>query len=230
MARIIYDLGANNGDDIPYYLLKADLVVAVEANPELANEIRQRFQAEISQGRVVLKALAVTADVGVTETTFYQCDHHVLSTLVDQGDRNNYRTVTVPAQNVVDLIKECGEPYYIKIDLEHYDANILAALFDNDIRPPYISCEAHSENILNLLARVGCYKKFKRVTGGTVQDVYSALAVETISGEQKTIKFPHHAAGPFGEDVRGPWMTYEEFMVNKNTAWNFGWMDIHCAK
>jgi hypothetical protein len=31
--KIIYDLGANNGDDIPYYLLKADTVVAVEANP-----------------------------------------------------------------------------------------------------------------------------------------------------------------------------------------------------
>jgi hypothetical protein len=39
---VIYDFGANNGDDIPYYLKKAELVVAVEANPSLCQKIEER--------------------------------------------------------------------------------------------------------------------------------------------------------------------------------------------
>jgi len=34
MKKIIYDLGSGNGDNIPYYLLKSDLVIAVEAIPK----------------------------------------------------------------------------------------------------------------------------------------------------------------------------------------------------
>jgi hypothetical protein len=35
--KVIHDIGANNGDDIPYYLKKADIVVAVEADPVLCD-------------------------------------------------------------------------------------------------------------------------------------------------------------------------------------------------
>jgi predicted O-methyltransferase YrrM len=41
--KIIYDFGSNNGDDIPYYLLKSDLVIAVEANPALCDDKRNYF-------------------------------------------------------------------------------------------------------------------------------------------------------------------------------------------
>ena len=34
MKKIIYDFGASDGKNIPYYLLKSDLIVAVEANPK----------------------------------------------------------------------------------------------------------------------------------------------------------------------------------------------------
>jgi hypothetical protein len=53
--RVIYDFGSNNSDDIPYYLKKADLVVAVEANPALCNQIRSRFKIEISTGKLVVE-------------------------------------------------------------------------------------------------------------------------------------------------------------------------------
>ena len=45
MKKIIYDFGANNGDDIPYYLMKADEVIAVEANPKLCDVIKNRFSS-----------------------------------------------------------------------------------------------------------------------------------------------------------------------------------------
>ena len=51
MKKIIYDIGSNNGDDIPYYLLKSDLVIAIEANPKLCNLIEEKFKNEIKQKR-----------------------------------------------------------------------------------------------------------------------------------------------------------------------------------
>ena len=47
MKKIIYDIGSNNGDDIPYYLLKSDLVIAIEANPKLCDLIQKKFSKEI---------------------------------------------------------------------------------------------------------------------------------------------------------------------------------------
>ena len=52
-TKVIYDLGSNNGDDIPYYLLKSDVVVAVEANPILCEQIKAKFKYEIQAGRIV---------------------------------------------------------------------------------------------------------------------------------------------------------------------------------
>lgn len=40
---VIYDLGANRGDNLPYFLSRADLVVAVEANPALAREMNSEY-------------------------------------------------------------------------------------------------------------------------------------------------------------------------------------------
>jgi predicted RNA methylase len=43
MKKIIYDFGANTGGSIPYYLKKADVVVAVEANPQLCAIMEDKF-------------------------------------------------------------------------------------------------------------------------------------------------------------------------------------------
>ena len=43
MKKIIYDIGSNNGDDISYYLLKSDLVIAIEANPKLCDLIQKKI-------------------------------------------------------------------------------------------------------------------------------------------------------------------------------------------
>jgi hypothetical protein len=51
MKKIIYDFGANNGDNIQYYLLKSDLLVAIEANPELCDFIRKKFKQEIDNSQ-----------------------------------------------------------------------------------------------------------------------------------------------------------------------------------
>ena len=47
---LIVDLGAHNGDDTCYYLRKGFRVVAVEANPILAEQIRGRFHEAVRGG------------------------------------------------------------------------------------------------------------------------------------------------------------------------------------
>ena len=80
MKKIIYDIGSNNGDDIPYYLLKSDLVVAVEANPDLCKLIKGRFKKEIEQEKLVVENCVVTNDFNLKEVSFYiHKTNHVLS-------------------------------------------------------------------------------------------------------------------------------------------------------
>src|SRR5687768_15869702 len=51
-AGVVYDVGANNGDDSEYYLKKGHRVVAIEAHPVLAKHIRTRFAGELQNGRL----------------------------------------------------------------------------------------------------------------------------------------------------------------------------------
>ena len=61
MKKIIYDFGANNGDNIPYYSLKADLIIAVEANPELCLIIKNNFKDLIKEKRLIVENCILTA-------------------------------------------------------------------------------------------------------------------------------------------------------------------------
>ena len=78
--KVIYDLGSNNGDDIPYYLLKCDLVVAVEANPILCKHIEARFSDAIQDGRLVVENYVLDTDQSQGNVSFYiHRTNHVLS-------------------------------------------------------------------------------------------------------------------------------------------------------
>ena len=207
--KIIYDLGANNGDDIPYYLTKADKVVAVEANPELANHIKKRFKNE---PKVVVEHCAAVISYEKT-IDFHICSDHVRSR-ISEPDEEGYSLVQVPARNVLELIKKHGKPHYIKIDIEFYDHIILEYLLKNGIKPPYISVEAHTIEVFCHLVTLGKYNKFKLIEGCMVSSEYPA--------------FPHHAAGPFGEDIRGEWLDKEDFFKLLG-IYGLGWKDIHAT-
>ena len=229
---VIYDLGANNGDDIPYYLLKVDRVIAVEANPVMTEIICTRFPEEIASGRLIVETCVVTVDDSAESVPFYVSNaNHVQSTFVRSGnaDTDAWKKIQVPGCNVVELIRRHGEPYYIKIDIEYYDQHILRALFDAGIRPPYISSEAHVVDIFCILAGYGNYNRFKLVMGGNVDRDYFEKKFTGLDGEIHTMSWPHHAAGPFGEDVNDSWRTTHEFFNELKTV-TFGWIDIHATR
>ena len=212
--KIIYDLGANNGDDIPYYLTKADKVVAVEANPRLVAQIQQRFFKDIQSGQLVVEGYAVTVCRKPT-IDFYVCDDDVKSKTIEPDEEiDRYKKITVPTINILDLIKKHGNPFYIKIDIEFYDHILLRCLLENQINPAYISVESHTIEVFCLLVALGKYNKFKLVEGNTVNQVYP--------------EFPHHAAGPFGEDIKEKWLDKDKFF-NVLADHKMGWKDIHAT-
>jgi FkbM family methyltransferase len=228
----VYDLGANNGDDIPYYLLKSDVVVAVEANPTLCELINVKFKAEIQARRLVVENCIVTDETESSVADFYiHKSNHVLSQLPQPApaDLMMFKKVVLPAKAITELIDSHGNPYYIKIDIEHYDAQILRALFSAGVFPPFISAELHSIEVFALLVAQGGYNAFKLVDGGSVSRVYSNRLI-ICENEQKQVKFsfPFHAAGPFGNDVDGVWMTADNFL-RVLALEGLGWKDIHAT-
>lgn len=238
--RVIYDLGANNGDDIPYYLQKADLVVAVEANPALADLMRSRFPEEIAQDRLRIENCVLVTGKGGDRVPFYI---HKTSHLASQfptpssqtpitagyaSDLSQYDRVELPSIGATELIVKHGTPYYMKLDLESYDAQVLRELFENGIVPPLISAESHSIDILSLMVVLGGYNAFKLVTGSQVGRDF---AHHTILGRDGPVaySFPDHSAGPFGEDIPGEWQNANSFF-RFLALHGLGWCDVHASR
>ena len=231
MKKVIYDLGSNNGDDIPYYLKKCDLVVAVEANPDLCSSIKKRFSSDISDGRLVVENSVISHVERDSEVPFYvHKSNHVLSQFPRPSlpDIGNFQEILLPSITVPQLVEKWGNPYYIKIDLEHYDAPVLRSILEAEIYPPYLSAESHSAEIFCLLVAQGGYKSFKLVEGSTVQQKFAELEIEARGGKEQH-SFPPHSAGPFGDDIPGPWFTADKFIKLLGVS-GLGWKDIHVSR
>ena len=233
MLKVIYDIGANNGDDIPYYLIKADLVVAIEANPALCELIGQRFATEIEDGRVIVENCVVTAEGVRGEIDFYiHQSNHVLSQMPPPSPERagQFERVCLPSTPVLDIIAARGTPYYVKVDVEHYDQHILRALFSAGIHPPHISAESHSAEVFSVMVGLGKYDSFQLVDGRSVPTVYADhMIVSYPDHEMVTHSFPVHSAGPFGDDLDKEWMTADNFMQLLAFE-GFGWKDIHATR
>ncbi|HTU33700.1 MAG TPA: FkbM family methyltransferase [Candidatus Acidoferrum sp.] len=228
--RVIYDIGANNGDDIPYYLKKADLVVAVEANPALCRTIGDRFSREIQRDRLRVESCVLAGESESSNVDFYlHKRRHVLGQFAppDPSVAGDYTRVTLPSKSVMEIVRFHGTPYYVKIDIEGFEEVILNELFKAGVRPPYISAESNSIRVFALLAGLGSYTAFKLVEGATVAKKYKSHKISVDDGSE-IYSFPSHSAGPFGEDIAGEWMNADdlfEVLAKKG----MGWRDIHAT-
>jgi hypothetical protein len=135
--------------------------------------------------------------------------------------------MTLPAKTPMELIRLHGAPYYVKVDVEHYDAVILRELFQSDIRPPYISAESHTVDVFAWLVAVGGYRSFNLVNGPTIETDYAYHTIRTCAGREQ-YSFPRHSAGPFRDDIKGCWMEPDNFFKVLALA-GLGWKDIHAT-
>ena len=229
--RIIYDVGANIGDNLPYYLLKADKVVAIEANPVLADHMRARFRKEMEAGRVIVEAVVVTSEDEQDHVPFYV--NRDISTLSQRGEPSTeearwFDRLDLPCRRLVDIIAEHGDPHYVKVDVEGCDHQLLDDLFNEGIFPPYLSAESQVIEVFATLVANGRYPSFKIVDGARVEHVYENHRIETAHGPL-VYSFPPHSAGPFGNDVSGQWQTPATFL-HTLARHGLGWKDIHVSR
>lgn len=230
---LIFDIGSNNGDDIPYYLFKARQVVAIEANPTLCDQIRARFAQQIRDGRLVVENVALVGTDAEEVQFFLHQRHHVLSSLApdiaDESFDSDFTKITVRAMNVSTLVEKYGVPYYAKIDVEGYDDVILASFVSAGIKPPYLSAESHKIGVFALLSEALSYTSFKLVDGRSVGSVYKrALFRSPVLEKTVAYSFPNHSAGPFGNDVFGEWMD-KATLLKYLALQGLGWRDIHAS-
>ncbi|MFO0017589.1 MAG: FkbM family methyltransferase [Synechococcaceae cyanobacterium] len=225
--KVIYDIGANNGDDIQYYLKKADRVVAVEANPSLCDIIRTKFRSEIANGTLVVENCVLTPHKEQGTIPFYiHTKYHGLSQVSrPKNNQSDYEKVLLPRRSVESLFAKHGYPHYVKIDVEGYDHVILRSMFANSIFPQYISAESHVIEVFLLLSCSGRYNHFKLVEGYSVPDKYGQHIITTIRGAE-TYSFPMYSSGPYGEDLDGEWMPAKR-LFKLLTSQGLGWKDIH---
>ncbi len=228
--KVIYDLGANTGLNLPYYLKKADKVVAVEANPVLCQNIKEKFSKEIKSERLAIENFVITPVTDDKEVPFYIHESlPVLSCFPAPPPERimEFKRVFLPSKPISKIIESHGAPYYIKLDLEYLDAVILRAILETGIRPPFISAESHSVEVFALLVGLGKYQSFNLVDGPSIAQKYDYCKIRTIHGDQ-TFKFLENSAGPFGVDIQNPWMIPDKFFQYLALE-GLGWKDVHAT-
>lgn len=229
--KVIFDFGANNGNDIDYYLEKADIVVAIEADSFHCKAIEKKYKNLLNKRVFIENCVLVDKKNSKKTLFFFSKLHSALSTIVkpQEKDLHNFTSKEIRSTAAADIIfKYTKKPFFIKIDLENYDYFILKALFAKRIYPDFLSVEFHDLRIISLFLSSGVYKSFNYVEGGIVPFKYKNYLIRT-KNEFKYFNFQKHSSGPFGDDIRSRWLHSENFfrtiMVNGN-----GWRDIHASK
>jgi FkbM family methyltransferase len=207
---LVFDIGANNGDDADAYLKRGRKVIAVEANPDLCAGLRGRFAAEITSGQLVLVDKAISRRRRVT--LYVNTSDHgwgtILPSYAEHGRkmRGELRAIEVETTTVIDLIREHGVPHRMKVDIEGVDYLCLLDLFDSDL-PAHLSIERPKSFgdqmfALDLLHRLG-YPRF-------------AFVDQTAAGNQI-----HSTLGLFMDDL--PPAVWKGFDTARATnLWLFG--------
>ena len=60
MQKIIFDCGANEGDNLDYYLQKKAIVVAIEADPNLTKIINKKYKKYIDSKKLFVENICLS--------------------------------------------------------------------------------------------------------------------------------------------------------------------------
>jgi len=233
-STVIFDFGAHKGRNIPYYLQKATKVVAIEANPELCVEISKKYRKFVSNQRLIIVNTVIVEHTNLNKfVDFYINENKTfLSSLKPMKNSKDFKKVSLPSNSIEDVISQNLEQneilYFAKFDLEGFDAVAVREMFKAGYYPQYVSLECHDSTSLTVFKDLEEYSLFKIVDGESVSKQYKKVKITSQNGSYKTFRFEHHSAGPFGEDIHGDWVTFEEIESEFERV-GFGWKDI-CAK
>jgi len=173
-ATTIFDLGFYDGADSGGYLQSGYCVIAVEADPDLVKESLRNFAVWIAAGqlKVVNVAIAPSGDP-TTWTTFYRsrCTKEWNSFFTTIGCRgcepphtvqpppsSTCDAVPITAVQCVELFRQFGAPYYMKLDIEGSESGCFDAiqtLGPSAPLPKFVSAEITEVAYLDTLYSLG---------------------------------------------------------------------------
>jgi FkbM family methyltransferase len=252
-AGLIFDVGMNDGRDTAYYVSKGYRVVAIEADPMLAEQGRHRFSDDIAAGRVTVLNVGIADSESIATFWVNELNSEHSSFDKEAGGRDGApcHPIEVPTCRLRRLFETYGVPYYIKIDIERYDRFCLED-FDPDDLPVYASIEAHSLSYLERLAELG-YDRFKvidqsahgmparRGTNETVVGRLHGFVWHQMNRVRRKVRGTGFGqSGPFGEETVGPWRAKEDVATDwlhfdrqerdQGTLNMRGWYDFHATR
>jgi FkbM family methyltransferase len=226
---LIFDIGMSEGNDTAFYLAKGFNVVGVEADVHVFEALGQRFAEAIQDGRLVIYHRAAGARHGDIVEFFGNPIHQGISGLTNNHPptahlARRYHVMTIDWPTLID---RHGIPYYVKIDVEGAEAAFLSSWGVHGPLPAYVSTECHSFAPVQALHDLG-YRRFQLID----QNPPGGFGLPPLQREGKRIDWPRfeHASGPFGRDLVTPWVDFETFRQQFDTAESrrhATWFDCH---
>jgi FkbM family methyltransferase len=251
---LIYDVGMNDGADTAYYLRKGFRVVAIEADPRLAEKAAGQFDEEIRANRLHILNIGIAAEEG--ELPFWICDEHPewSSFYREHASRDGcqHHQIIVRCKRFASVLQDFGVPYHLKIDIEGNDCLCVQDL-DPQQLPKFMSMEAPDPSEFMMLKELG-FKRFKCISQ------YNFLPIEVppareqrryerflsmlqtrnplvrafrVFGGRRWLErqvnsgrreanwtFLLGSSGPFGDDLPGRWLSYDELVTTYEQTLN----------
>jgi FkbM family methyltransferase len=231
----IFDIGFHRGLDTKFYLEKGFRVVAIEANPTLAELGRRNFAVPIEDGRLTLLNVGLAPSEG--NMPFYRNLSNDEWSSFDQGlgtrQGSEHEVISVPCITPAQLFRSYGVPYYVKCDIEGFDSFVVQAISELTVKPKLFSVEDNGLDTVIALYNSGArsFKLLDQVEKWRIQ-----LPNPALEGRYYDYFFGEFTSGPFGQEVPGDWMKIDEallFYLNNVRVPGVGlqqnWWDIHVA-
>jgi len=172
--NLVFDIGANTGYTVEHFRQRSKRVIAFEPNPQLAIELRQRFQGM----NVVIDERGISNEC--ERKIFHLCNAHTISTFskdwISQsrftGTYSWDKSIEVDTITLEEAIKIYGKPDYIKIDVEGYEFEVLSC-FNTVLENTIISFEWAEEQKIKIhstlahLVNIG-YNSFSFTNGDNI--------------------------------------------------------------
>jgi FkbM family methyltransferase len=219
-----------DGADTAFYLAKGFRVVAIEANPALAERGRAMFRREIKNGRLVILNNAIGPSPGMIAFDVHSSNDHWSSIVTSRRARmaGQYETIEIDCLTLDTVVRRFGVPYYLKIDIEEADLDAVRSLDGLSTRPNYVSAEAHSPEIANCLHDQG-YRFFKLVDQAAKNQL-RMWPWKWREGRYVWLRFTDSHSGPFGEETPGRWLDRDGVVAEFHDLQSRGkltWHDFH---
>lgn len=206
---LIFDVGMHNGLDSEYYLRKGFRVVAIEANPQIAEKTGARLKSWVDSGQLIIRNIGIADKAGTLDFYYNKTDDLWSSFMEIHGTKGGkYEIGQIECVPLLDLLDEYGTPYYLKIDIEGHDDFAIASLEQSKHRPKYVSVECTVTRFPLRMSMMG-YDAFKLIS--QVWHQYVPTPNPPKEGRYTDMRISGHMTGPFGEETYGEWMTVDEF-------------------